>query len=230
MLARIDQDILDSGPRRSASRERFCVATRTVRPLSELIRFVAAPDGRVVPDLKRTLPGRGAWVTAKRNVLTQALRRGALQRALGGGVTVPADLPAVTERLLEKAVLDALAIAHKAGQVAAGCTKVTDALGLGTVLALIHAREAAADGVRKIAAAQRRAEAAPIATIETFASAELDLALARPNVIHAALLSGHASAAVLERWRSLDRFRNDSADETGGEEARTTDPDPALGL
>jgi uncharacterized protein len=204
------------------------VATRTVRPLSELIRFVAAPDGRVVPDLKRTLPGRGAWVTAERDVLAQAARRGVLQRALGGRATVPADLPAVTERLLEKAVLDALAIAHKAGQVAAGYTKVTDALA-GTVVALIHAREAAADGVRKIAAAaQRRAEAAPIATIETFASAELDLALARPNVIHAALLSGHASAAVLARWRSLDRFRNDSVDERGGEEARTTDL--ALGL
>lgn len=204
------------------------MATRTVRPLSELIRFVAAPDGRVVPDLKRTLPGRGAWVTAKRDVLAQAARRGALQRALGGRATVPADLPAVTERLLEKAVLDALAIAHKAGQVAAGYAKVTDALASGTVAALIHAREAAADGVRKIAAAAQRRAGAPIAAIETFASAELDLALARPNVIHAALLSGHASAAVLERWRSLDRFRNDSVDEKGGEEARTTNP--ALGL
>lgn len=228
MLARIDQDMLDSGPRRSASRERFCVATRTVRPLSELIRFVVAPDGRVVADLKRTLPGRGAWVTAKRGVLAQAVRRGALQRALGGQATVPADLPAATERLLERSVLDALAIAHKAGQVAAGYTKVADALSSGPVIALIHAREAAADGVRKIAAAAQRGAAAPIAAIETFASAELDLALARPNVIHAALLSGHASAAVLARWRSLDRFRSDSVDGRGDGEASTTDP--ALGL
>ncbi|MGZ9089761.1 MAG: DUF448 domain-containing protein, partial [Rhodoplanes sp.] len=78
MLARMDQDLLDGGPRRSAVRERLCVATRTVRPLSELIRFVAAPDGGVVADLKRTLPGRGAWVTARRGVLAQAVRRGAL--------------------------------------------------------------------------------------------------------------------------------------------------------
>ena len=229
MLARIDQDLLDAGPRRSAVRERLCVATRTVRPLSELIRFVAAPDGRVVADLKRTLPGRGAWVTAKRGVLAQAVRRGALQRALRGRATVPADLPAVTERLLERAVLDALAIAHKAGQVAAGYAKVASALSSGGVVALIHAREAGADGVRKIAAAaaKHRADAAPITTIETFASAELDLALARPNVIHAALLSGHASEAVMARWRILDRFRNDSVGERGDEEARTTDP--ALG-
>jgi hypothetical protein len=202
------------------------VATRTVRPLSDLIRFVVAPDGRVVADLKRTLPGRGAWVTAKRGVLARAVRRGALQRALGGQATVPADLPAVTQRLLERSVLDALAMAHKAGQVAAGYTKVMAALSSGTVAALIHAREAAADGVRKIAAAAlRQAEAAP--TIETFTSAELDLALARPNVIHAALLTGHAGAAVLARWRSLDRFRSDSDDGRGDAEARTTDP--ALG-
>lgn len=225
MLARIENERLDAGPRRSAARERFCVATRTVRPLSDLIRFVVAPDGRVVADLKRTLPGRGAWVTATRAVLARAVRRGVLQRALGGQATVPADLPAVTERLLERSVLDALAIAHKAGQVAAGYTKVADALSSGTVAALIHAREAAADGVRKIAAAQRRAEATPI--IETFTSAELDLALARPNVIHAALLTKHAGAAVLARWRSLDRFRSDSDGGRGDGEARTTDP--ALG-
>lgn len=227
MLARMDQDLLDGGPRRSAVRERLCVATRTVRPLSELIRFVAAPDGGVVADLKRTLPGRGAWVTARRGVLAQAVRRGALQRALRGA-TAAADLPAVTERLLERSVLDALAIAHKAGQVAAGHAKVANALASGAVIALIHAREAGGDGVRKIAAAAKHeARAAPVTTIGTFASAELDLALARPNVIHAALLSGHASEAVLARWRILDRFRNDSVGERGDEEARTTDP--ALG-
>lgn len=227
MLARIDQDLLDAGPRRSAVRERLCVATRTVRPLSELIRFVAAPDGGVVADLKRTLPGRGAWVTARRGVLAQAVRRGALQRALRG-VKAAADLPAVTERLLERSVLDALAIARKAGQVAAGHAKVASALASGAVIALVHAREAGADGVRKIAAAAKhQAGAAPGTTIGTFASAELDLALARPNVIHAALLSGHASEAVLARWRILDRFRNDSVGERGDEAARTTDP--ALG-
>ena len=227
MLARIDQDLLDAGPRRSAVRERLCVATRTVRPLSELIRFVAAPDGGVVADLKRTLPGRGAWVTARRDVLAQAVRRGALQRALRG-VTAAADLPAVTERLLERSVLDALAIAHKAGKLVEGHTRVANALASGAVLALVHAREAGADGVRKFAAATKhQTGAAPGTTIGTFASAELDLALARPNVIHAALLSGHASEAVLARWRILDRFRNDSVGERGDEAARTTDP--ALG-
>jgi hypothetical protein len=209
MLARIDDDLLDSGPRTPAARERLCVVTRAVRPLAELIRFVAAPDGRATPDLKRRLPGRGAWVTARREVLEQAVRRGALQRAFRGRATVPADLPAATERLLERSVLDALAIARKAGQVAAGHAKVLAALASGAAIALIQAREAGDDGQRKIAAAARNRPGAAdsLPALDSFESAELDLALARANVIHAALLSGHASAGVLARWRSLEEFR-----------------------
>jgi hypothetical protein len=226
MLARTDDGMLDLGPRSPAVRERLCVATRTVRPLAELIRFVAAPDGQVVADIKRNLPGRGAWVTARCDVLAQAVRRGALQRALRKPVVVPADLPAATERLLVRAVLDALAIARKAGQVAAGHAKVLAALATGTVVALIHAREAGEDGIRKIAAEARRQHTPerPAPVIGTFASAELDLALARSNVIHAALLSGHASEAVLARWRALDQFRTGSAGGRDGEEANTAHP------
>ncbi len=59
MLAIADPD-LDNGPRtdRSATM-RMCAVTRQVRPIDELIRFVVAPSGEVVPDLKRKLPGRG---------------------------------------------------------------------------------------------------------------------------------------------------------------------------
>ena len=227
MLAQIDEEnVLDRGPRRSAGRARLCIVTRTVRPLPELIRFVAAPDGQVVPDLKRNLPGRGAWVTAKRNVIAQAVRRGVLQRALRGRAVAPPDLPAVTERLLERSVLHALGIAHKARQVVAGHAKVVAALASDTVIALLHAREASEDGIRKIAAAahQQVGRGQPVPSIGTFASAELDLALARSNVIHAALLSGHASEAVLGRWRTLVHFRDGVAGERGGGEAEIIDP------
>ena len=51
---------LDAGPRkRVPGAERFCAATGAVTPVDDMIRFVIAPDGAVVPDLKRRLPGRG---------------------------------------------------------------------------------------------------------------------------------------------------------------------------
>ena len=38
-------------------------------PVDDMIRFVVAPDGAVVPDLRRRLPGRGLWITATREAL-----------------------------------------------------------------------------------------------------------------------------------------------------------------
>ena len=232
MLARIDDEMTDNGRRLGAARERLCVATRAVLPLDELIRFVAAPDGRVVPDLKRKLPGRGAWVTARRDVVALAVRRGALKRALGGAVEAAADLPDLTERLLRRAVLDALAMAGKAGQAVAGFTKTLAALESGAALAVVHAGDAAADGVRKLAAAAERGrpgdEALPLPEIKIFASAELDLALARSNVVHAALLSGYASEAVLARFRVLDRYCTSATGKKGVDTAATIEPGPGL--
>ena len=65
MLARTPNDELDAGPRKGGpGTERLCALTRAVKPVDELIRFVVGPDG-VVPDLKRKLPGRGLWITAR---------------------------------------------------------------------------------------------------------------------------------------------------------------------
>ena len=47
MLARADMQETDRGPREGRrGTERLCALTREVRPIDELIRFVAAPDGR----------------------------------------------------------------------------------------------------------------------------------------------------------------------------------------
>ncbi len=105
---------LDSGPR-GRERERLCVATRTVRPVADLIRFVVSPDGEAVPDLKCKLPGRGVWVTATQEVLGEAIKRNVFARGFKRNVRLAADLLARTERLLEQSALDALAIAGKAG-------------------------------------------------------------------------------------------------------------------
>ncbi len=198
---------LDAGPRPS-ERERLCVATRTVRPVSELIRFVIGPDGQPVPDLKRNLPGRGIWVTATNGALGEAIKRKAFSRGFKREVRLPPDLVARTEQLLVRAVVDALAIAGKAGLVAAGFAKTAAALEQEEVVAVLHATEAAPDGIRKLdVLLRRRFSARAPAVIGFLTSAQLDLALNRPNVIHAALLAGPASETVLARCRRLERFR-----------------------
>ena len=88
-----------------------------MKPVDELIRFVVGPDGEVVPDVKRKLPGRGLWITANRAAIEQAVKRNVFARGFKRDVRVAADLAEQTERLLERAALDALAIAGKAGLV-----------------------------------------------------------------------------------------------------------------
>src|ERR1044071_2106553 len=110
MLAPADDEEADTGPRdNKPGTERLCVATRTVRPVGELIRFVVGPDGAVVPDLKRRLPGRGVWVTATRSAVDEAAKRNVFARSLKREPKAPADLGVQLDRLLENAALDALA-------------------------------------------------------------------------------------------------------------------------
>ena len=198
---------LDRGPR-DRDVERMCVATRTVRPVADLIRFVVGPDGEAVPDLKHKLPGRGVWVTATQSALEDAIKRKAFGRGFKRDVRLPADLVTRTEQLLTRSALEALAIAGKASLVLAGFAKVEAALGHEDVVALLHATEAAADGVRKLNSAMCRGpHSGSVPVFRILTTAQLDLALGRPNVIHAAVLAGPSSDTVLARLQRLERFR-----------------------
>jgi predicted RNA-binding protein YlxR (DUF448 family) len=210
----------------AAGGERFCALTRTAKPVDELIRFVAGPNGEVVPDIKRKLPGRGIWITATRAAIDEAVKRRVFARGFRKEIRPGDDLGALTEQLLERAALDALAIVGKAGQIAAGFGKVEDAIGNGNAVALIHASDAAADGTRKLAAALRRRgdEGEKIPSIDAFSSQQLDLALGRLNVIHAALLEGPVNATFLARTQRLTRFREGTSTDIANkttEELRT---------
>ncbi len=190
--------------------ERSCALTRQVRPVTELVRFVLGPDDAVVPDVKRKLPGRGLWITGTRAAVTEAVKRNVFARGFKRNVRAAPELADETERLLERAALDALAMAGKAGRVATGAAKVAAALEDEDVLALIHAADAASDGRRKLDSALHRTTDDPrreTVIVETFSGGQLDLALNRPNVVHAALLAGPGSETFLARARRLERFR-----------------------
>jgi uncharacterized protein len=189
---------------------RTCALTRNLKPVSELIRFVVGPAGEAVPDIKRKLPGRGIWITSTRAAIAEAVKRNVFARGFKREVRVARDLDAATEQLLERSALDALAMAGKAGRVVGGFSKVETALGREDILALIHAADAAADGKRKLDAALHRSErekSREIAVIGSFSGSQLDLALNRPNVVHAALLAGPGAETFLARVMRLERFR-----------------------
>lgn len=193
--------------------QRTCALTRELKPVSELIRFVVGPSGEPVADVKRKLPGRGLWITATREAVEDAAKRNVFARGFKRNVQVSATLATDTERMLARAAFDALAMAGKAGLVVAGFAKVEAALGRNEAMALLHANDGAVDGKRKLDGALRRIReerdevAREIAVIDEFSGAQLDLALNRPNVVHAALLAGPGSESFLARVSRLVRFR-----------------------
>jgi hypothetical protein len=192
-----------------------------VRPIEDMIRFVIAPNGEVVADLKHNLPGRGVWMTATQSTLATAVNTKAFARGFRREVRLGANFVEGVERLLENTVLDALAMARKAGSVAMGFAQVETALKREAVIALVHAAEAAADGVKKLDSALRQnRQVGSVAIVRILTAAQLDLALGRPNVIHAALLAGRASGTFMGRLRRLERFRS-------GEIGRVAEPGAA---
>jgi predicted RNA-binding protein YlxR (DUF448 family) len=221
MLAIVDPE-LDNGPRtdRSATM-RMCAVSREQRPVDELIRFVLSPQGEVVPDLKRKLPGRGLWITASRARVAEAVRRNQFSRGFKRDVRAAQSLASDTENLLVRSAAEALAMAAKAGQVVAGFAKVEEALAGGQAKALIHASDGAADGIRKLDAlvgqrAGNHGESPDFPVVTALTSAQLDLALGRANVIHAALLAGPAGKTFLSRSQILVRYRMADDDKTAG--------------
>jgi uncharacterized protein len=79
---------------------RTCVGCRTKAVDSELLRAVVV-DGRLVPDSRRRLSGRGAWVHPDLDCLRAAERRRAFPRALR--VTGPLDVTGLMAHLEQAA-------------------------------------------------------------------------------------------------------------------------------
>jgi uncharacterized protein len=190
--------------------ERTCAVTGRKDAPAAMIHFCLSPEGKVVPDLRRRLPGRGVWVSARRAVVDEAARRQVFSRGFKTKAEASPDLGAEVEQLMEAEALQFFSIVNKAGLVVAGAAKVEAAIASGAVAALIHAADASNHGVLKVERALRARlgdAADSIPKINIFTSRQLDLALGRSNVIHAALGHGEASAAFLKKAQRLSDYR-----------------------
>jgi len=197
---------------------RLCAVSRVQRPPEDLIRFVLAPDGSIVPDLARRLPGRGVWVGATRATVAAAVRQKVFAKSLKQQVSTPDDLAALVERLLVKRVCEALSLANKAGLLVAGFAKVEELLDRHQVAVLLQASDAAADGVDKLNRKFKAlvgSERFETSTVAELTSVELSLAIGRPNVVHAAASEGGASQRMLQEALRLKRYRAGEGDGPG---------------
>ena len=191
--------------------DRTCILTRKSGEAQELIRFVAGPDGHLVPDIKANLPGRGAWISASRSVLEDAIRRKAFTRSLKTDIIVDQGLVELVDRLLVKAALGRLALARKAGAVVTGATRVEQAIRSGEACLVLHSKEAAFDGKRKIEQAiysVKRPDKPDIPVVTLFNSDEMGVAFGDNPVIHAALLNLKLAQGFIKTVQKLVAYRD----------------------
>lgn len=181
------------------SRVRRCLATGESGDAGALVRFALAPDGRVVPDLARRLPGRGAWVGARREAIERAVAKNLFPRAFKAAARAEAGLADTVERLMTARIATLLGLARRAGEAVTGFEKCRSWLARDGTL-LLHARDGSMDGLRKLAGT-----AAPRA-IRLLDAAELGAPFGR-RAVHVALAPGRLAAKVEDECARLAGLR-----------------------
>jgi len=213
---------------RRAETTRMCALTRVEKPVAELIRFVLGPDGVLVPDTEAKAEGRGVWISLNRTLVAEAVKRKIFARSLKSEVTLPEDLPGLTQLRLQQRYLNALGMARKAGQLTFGATKVRGLIATGSLIALITATDAAEDGRSKMvgplkalhyAAEEEEITGFDVPHFELLDSEQMGLALGMENVIHAALTRGAAAQAAVEKARRLALYTAKPTDKDTGRPA-----------
>jgi len=179
-----DQDEPERGPLRR------CLVTRERLAKEAMIRFVLGPDRNLVPDLAERLPGRGMWLSAKADVLEQAIRRGAFAKAARGEVLAPPDLRATVEDGLRGRIRDLVGFARRAGQAVSGWQAAREWLQAGRAGLLVQAADGSpAEKARLIGHRQ-------VPVVDPLAGSELGALFGRDRAVHVAIAPGRLAERI----------------------------------
>ena len=186
---------------------RRCIASGESEARLALLRFVVAPEGKLVPDVAGRLPGRGLWVGARRDLVEMAVKKKLFSKAARQEVAVPGDLAGLVETLIAKRLGEHLGLAKRAGQAVSGFDKVAEMVEGGEAGLLLIAAEAAPNGREKM-----RRLGAGLPRIELMTNRELSLAMGRENVVHAAVARGTFVDRLTAESLRLAGFRQAQAE------------------
>lgn len=205
-------------------RNRKCLVTKEVMPASELVRFVAGPDGSIVPDVAAKLPGRGCWVKADRKIIEAAVKKKVFlqvghqllknikkdveeleveqTKSKKPFVKVRDDLADQIEELLHKRVMDYVGLANRAGNLISGFEKVRAAFKGGKAHVLLTASDAAENGRNKMCQGLDN-----LKVVDIFTREELSKAAGLANAVHIALLPSGISKSLLREISRYERCK-----------------------
>ena len=186
----------------TAKSQRRCIATGEIHDRSSLLRFVVGPNGELVPDMASRLPGRGLWLTPRRDILENAMARRLFARSARLAIITPVGFADRVETLLVRRCLDAIGLGRRAGLAVAGFEKVREAVRTGKATLLLLALDGAEGGRRKIHALGR---GLPVAIVLT--AAEMGTIFGRDHVVNIAIGDGRLSDRLITVAQKVAGFR-----------------------
>jgi len=219
-LAQSVEPVIEQAPPAGDATRRRCLVTGELRPKSELLRFVAGPGDTVVPDILERLPGRGLWLTARRDIVAAACSKGLFAKAARARITAPADLADQVEALLARRCCDLLGLARRAGQAAGGFEKVRAWIRSGKAGVLLEAADGAEDGRRKL-----RALARAVPVIAVLRGDELAASFGRDALVHVAVKGGKLADGLMRDAARLAGFRAAGAPKSAARHNRKGRPE-----
>ena len=186
----------------TAKSQRRCIATGEIHDRSNLLRFVVGPNGELVADMASRLPGRGLWLTPRRDILESAIARRLFARSAHRAIITPPGFADRVEALLVQRCLDAIGLGRRAGIAVAGFEKACEVVRAGKAALLLLALDGAEGARRKIRALGR---GLPVAIVLT--AAEMGAIFGRDHVVNIAIGDGRLSGRLITVAQKIAGFR-----------------------
>jgi len=180
-----EQEEPETGPLRR------CIVTRERDYRNRMIRFVVGPDKQIVPDLAARLPGRGIWLSARRDVLDTARARNAFARAARAPVSVPPGLTQLVQDGLARRVTEQLGLARRAGQAVCGFQRAREWLVSGRAGLVVQASDGSPEERARFTSGAKDVPVAAPLTAEA-----LGAVFGRDHVVHVVVAPGRLAEAI----------------------------------
>lgn len=182
--------------------ERKCILEGTVKPISELLRFVEL-NNELLPDFNKKLPAKGMYITNNKLALEKALEKKLFHKVSRHCLKIADDFMETVETLIKQKALESLNLARKSGVLVTGFEKVKEVIKKNNVEFIIQATNAGHDGQEKMAFLAKNIEIFNLFSID-----ELDRALGKENTVHIAVLKSDASRMVYNNLKKYQNFIN----------------------
>jgi predicted RNA-binding protein YlxR (DUF448 family) len=162
-----------------------------------MLRFVVSPEQMIVFDVAATLPGRGHWLSARADVVEQAVKKNLFLRAARQRVGVPPDLRAQVETTLRRRLVDLLGLARRGGGAISGFEKAREWLAAGKAGLVVQAFDGSLEERARFTGGR------DIPVVAALDAASLGRIFGREHSVHAVVASGKLARMIEVEARRL---------------------------